>query len=994
MSGASGILGWVAGSFALAATAQQAAAQENAATDQPRLEAGNLEGEQDSLGPSSEAIRGRGNVDPDTNDILVTGVRALQRTSIELKRNSTLIVDGLVGDEIGALPDNSVADALERIPGVAADRFKGFANDLTVRGLGPTLSFATFNGREVSNAGPDRSVSFQQFPSELVSGIAVYKTQQADFLDGGVAGVVALRSIRPLDYGKRLLRAEFRTDYQPKGDDVIGEDGLGYRASLVFSDAFSTGLGEVGIAIGFQRQDTTAPEDYYTGNATLQPCNTSALNPGLLTGSPLQQTAVGANQNCALTSGPRTVGGIVVGEGRGDVYFANSSRVFRAQRTVEVRDAIMGALQWRPAPTLDISLDGQWSKRASTEERNNLVITEGLRGLQPLVIGTGDDGHSRGALVSYRGNSFVENQLEDRQRDEDYVGVGVTATWRPGRWTASLDGSYSASRRTERQRQTRLRSTGRAAYTLSYVDGSAVPQVDFGSLDVTDPVSFLNTAPNSAYARNRFATDRRDRIWALRADVGRRFDGLVDEISVGFRFSDRHRTNDNARNADRDVLVPVDGLQPAQLITRANQNCRAPFTSSSWMDGRGTNLARWATFDNDCLFRTFTGGDRLPYLADGRDPSDIDVRERIWAAYAMASFSGVAPVNFTGNAGVRWVDTNVRSIGYRQSYIVTIDPGADTYSVAVDPAGRLSRLSGEGGYRYLLPSLNLAFDLMREVKLRVAGYRALARSGIESFGAGITLSPSTGTGSDAIIFNATTGNPELRPLRAWNADVSLEWYPSRDTLLSVAGYYKWITGAVIGGLEPRPTDITVTTTTAAPGGPRDTRTVTISPVAPTNDPDRRTLYGVEATVSHAFRWLPRPLDGFGVTATAARTFTDLRFPDTSPVAAYVDPASLFGLSDWIASGSLWYERDRLSLRSSYTYRSDYFKPNGGTNRSVVGSGSLDLALQYAFTSNVLVNVQALNVTGTGDVFYKGGRDSIAEVSDIGPQYFLGVRLRF
>jgi outer membrane receptor for ferrienterochelin and colicin len=109
--------------------------------------------------------------DPELAEIVVSGMRETQRTSIELKRDASVIVDGIVNDEIGALPDNSVGDTLERITGVVADRFKGNANELSVRGLGPTLSFSTFNGREVSTAGPDRSVAFQQFPSELVNGL-------------------------------------------------------------------------------------------------------------------------------------------------------------------------------------------------------------------------------------------------------------------------------------------------------------------------------------------------------------------------------------------------------------------------------------------------------------------------------------------------------------------------------------------------------------------------------------------------------------------------------------------------------------------------------------------------------------------------------------------------------------------------------------------------------------------------------------------------------
>ena len=334
----------------------------------------------------------------DGDEILVTGTRATQRSSIAFKRDADVVVDGLVSDEIGATPDNSVGDTLERIVGVSADRFKGNANELSVRGLGPTLSFSTFNGREVSTAGPDRSVAFQQFPSELVNGVLVYKTQRADFLEGGVGGVIELRSMKPLDYGKRRIQFEVRGDFQPQDNDVYQHDGLGYRANISYTDQFSTGLGDIGVSIGYQRQDTTAPEDYYNGNSTFQLCNTSANNPALVTGSAATLVAAGAGANCTFATGPRLVPPstgatpVLVGETRGDTYFANSSRSFRSQYTSEVRDGLIGAIQWRPSPDFEIAIDGQYSKRASLEDRNVLGITEGLRGVQPLVIGDGSNG--------------------------------------------------------------------------------------------------------------------------------------------------------------------------------------------------------------------------------------------------------------------------------------------------------------------------------------------------------------------------------------------------------------------------------------------------------------------------------------------------------------------------------------------------------------------------------------------------------------------------
>lgn len=928
-------------------------------------------------------------------EILVTGARATQRTSIEFKRNADVVVDGLVSDEIGATPDNSVGDTLERIVGVSADRFKGNANELSVRGLGPTLSFSTFNGREVSTAGPDRSVAFQQFPSELVNGVLVYKTQRADFLEGGVGGVIELRSLKPLDYGKQRIQFEIRGDFQPQDNDVYQHDGLGYRANISYTDQFSTGIGDIGISIGYQRQDTTAPEDYYNANATFQVCNTSALNPFLLTGTAAAQTAAGANQNCANATGPRSAGTppVVVGETRGPVYFANTSRSFRTQNTAEVRDGLIGAIQWRPSSVFEVSIDGQYSKRASLEDRNVLQITEGLRGVQPLIIGNDTNGYSTGALMSYRGNSNLENQLETRQRNEEYIGGGLSLIWSPDRWNVAFDASYSNSHRTETQKQTRMRSTVRVPYTLTYNGDDVVPTVDFGTFDITNHGNFLATANNAVYARRRFVTDRQDRIWAARLDINRELDGFFTDLKLGGRISDHQRTNDNARNNDLNT-IPGTAAQVTALITQANQQCRVPFTTTSYMQGMGTNVTRWATFDNDCLFRTFAGSDdALPTPADGRDPSDIDVTERIYAAYAMANFESQAgDIPFSGNIGVRWIKTDVTSIGFRQAYRLTIDTVGDDYSIAVDPTQPLFTNTARGSYNYFLPSANIAFELSQEVKLRLAAYRALARSGIESFGAGISLTPTVdAVGVNNIIFNATTGNPNLKPLRAWNVDASLELYASKDTLLSVAGYYKWAKGTVIGRSEPIPTDITVTT--IRDGGAPTTQSFTINPVGPSNDLETRNLYGVEATFSHALTWLPDPLDGFGVQGSVNRAFANFEFPDTSPIAAFTDPANLIGLSKWTASGSVYYEKWGLSLRANLRYRSGYYKPNGGTNREIRGGTYLNLSAQYDLTKNVQLKLQALNITGTSDIMYKGGYDSIAEVSTSGTQYFFGFRVR-
>lgn len=898
-------------------------------------------------------------------EVVVSGVRETQRSSIEMKRAAPVIVDGIINDEIGQLPENSVGDTLERITGVAGDRFKGNANELSVRGLGPTLSFSTFNGREVSTAGADRSVAFQQFPSELVNGVLVYKTQQADFPEGGIAGVVELRSIKPLELGKRRIQGEIRGVYLPKDADINGRDGIGDRSNISYIDSFETGIGDIGVSIGYQHQDQAAPEDYYSGNSTFTPCVTSAVS------------AAGSAVNCNNTGG--------AGMSVGPRYFATSSRNFNQKETSEIRDGAIGTVQWKPTEDLDIALDAQYSNRESLENRNMLVITEAARGIQPLVIGGQGNDFSQGSLISYAGNSNLEVQLERRLREEEYKGAGLGATWQHERWEVSSDLSYSKSHRTELLKQTNMRAPQRVVYTFDR-SRDEVPDVTFNNFDITNPANFLMTAPvnNSNYARYRLGTDRYDEIGAARLDVTYELDGFLTAIKTGARYSEHERTNDANNNSDQPLPVSYDGRTPAQLVAAANANCRRPFTTSSFMSESSSNINSWALFDNDCVFRTYTGQDKLPLAADSRGPEDIDVTEKITAFYVMSNFaSELWSKAVSGNFGVRYVRTTVDSKGYRSDVTVTPSIGGAAATIVVVP-GTLTQISGSGDYDYVLPSANVSFDLTDITKLRLAAYRALSRVGIEEFNVGVNpVADATATTVEGVLARSNTGNPQLKPMLSWNVDASLEFYPTQDTLLSFATYYKRIKNASFDAVQPFPTTIVA-----------NGQLVTFNAIAPANDPERRDLYGFEVTGSHALSYLPSPFDGFGVNGGYNYVESNFEFPDPTLVAPYVDGADLRGLSKHTANGSVYWEKYRFSLRASYVYRSDYSKPNSGTLRNVDSSGYLNLSAQYDVTEYLQLELQALNVTDTRDIMYKAGGDSIAEVSESGPQYYFGARFRF
>ena len=360
--------------------------------------------------PAAEAASAPDDQSSAVEEVVVSGIRATQRNSIAVKRDSTVIVDGLVNDEIGATPDNSVGETLERITGVASDRFKGSASEISVRGLGPFLGFSTLNGRELSSGSGDRAVSFQQFPSELVSGVLVYKSQQADFVEGGVSGVVELKTLRPLDYGKRRFQIEARGNYLPYNDRVRGSDPIGMRIAGSFTDSFDTRIGEVGVSLGFATTNSSAPEDFYATSTSWVPCNSVNPTPTLLNGA----STTLAGSNCRYTAGSSD-----------PVYFATSNYAFRQIITQDERKAVIGALQWRPNDIWDFNVDVQLSRRKSFEDRNDLSIAEGRRGITPLEV------EPNGALSRWSGNSYLEVAGTIRNREEDYDGGGFAAPRRP-----------------------------------------------------------------------------------------------------------------------------------------------------------------------------------------------------------------------------------------------------------------------------------------------------------------------------------------------------------------------------------------------------------------------------------------------------------------------------------------------------------------------------------------------------------------------------------
>lgn len=909
---------------------------------------------------------------PDDQAIVVTGLRETIQTSIRTKRDQTAIVDALSSTEIGNIPALSVGEAIQTIAGATTHREKGGASEIALRGLGPFLSNSTFNGRDATNGSGDRAVNFNQFPSELINEIMIYKSQQADLVEGGVAGTIELGTLRPLAFGRQRIQAEFKVNHSAYQDRILGTDSLGWRGTFSYVDQFELGrAGELGIALGFQRNETNNPEETFAASTTWVACDA---------------TRTVLNGNCPQVTAQQVASGT-------PFYLAPNSLTYRQISEDDRRDAFFGAIQWRPDPGLDINLDFQYSDRTFNEQRNDLNLSEGQRAIANRVI------DPAGFLTAYTGQSSIETVSTLLTRAEEYLGGGLNIQYEPTeRLTLRADFSYSRTRRRETERSVRLRTdprdifgnvtpinNQRIPYTYELGQGFAPiitidPRFDVTNWDLFSDDTRIRRDEN--FRENEIVAGRFDAVYELQ-------DPFLRSLHAGVRYS-RQTYN------DYDDRVEINVENPA-LERQANLACRVPFQQRDYLSSVDGAIHNWAAFDPLCLFEQHLGTTDPGRNDDVRSVANRDVTEGVWAGYVMASYATDedVPLPISGNVGVRVVNTSVTSNGLRSALDVVNNPDG---SIRLVESGDFDTVTIENATTRVLPSANVTFHLQDDLFLRFAVYKAMSRPAPSSLGAGRTITLESGNNftsiEEAVREIRANGSPRLEPLMSWNYDASLEYYLNRDSLFSAAVYYKQFNG----GFIPVVTDEQFTI-----GG----QDVTI-PVVQTANSDRRSrIYGLELTLTHRFSWLPAPLDGLG--ARLVYTYANSNFENQdirlgeifNPVTGVttpgiIPPANLSGFSENVVSAQAYYQKGPISLQAVYNYRSDYYQDFvGGNNqlRYVRSNDTFDLRASYQFTRNVSVSFEAVNIFNEPKVTDMPVPGSIRQYHYYGPRYFLGVRVR-
>lgn len=992
----------------------------------------------------------------ETETIEVTGTRATMTRSLSEKKNTVAIVDAIAAADFGELPGLSLSDVIENITSVSGHRGKGSASEMSIRGLGPFLGYATFNQRTVTSAGYSRAVNFKKFPSELSDKVVVYKSQQADLIEGGVAGTINVDPLKALDYGKRQVIAEIEGVYNSHTARQDDYSGLGSEFNVSYVDQFrDTGFGDIGFSVGYKVSDSSNPEESVKSSSNMYSCATR-----LADGTPLA-VADDCEDNNDGTNTSVTRENIDDYD-KDSVFLVPSSYTFRNQEEEDEREAFVGTVQWQPNADWDVNFDLEYSNNFYFEDRHDFTLTSARRELEDHIIG---EDHS---LLYATGIAKLESQGYYREEDETYNGLGLNIEhYVNDSLRIEMDLSYSKSWRNRTSWKSRIVTNDYWNYSMDIRD-NRLPQLTFldenrlaegeagytgvGVFDPTDPQSWSTENNNGRETTNRYEREmeeRFDRIKAVKFDAEYVLDnGFFSTVKAGVRYSEQSLYSDN--DDDRAVIPHYDDsyedgvvqdtaeyrVDDTEIGNLLINNCFNDWSNPEWMsseDGtaisgntaNGTPANQWAQFDGRCGFAnisqvgelqadgTYSFVDIGPY-DDRRSPGDDLIDENIFAAYAMGNiYTSLFGYDVTGNVGVRMVQTKVESTGYRLPYDITEttqDDGTINYSIGLSgERDEVETIVRENESLRFLPSANITFHLDDEVLLRGALYRAMSRPNLQDLGAGRVIDDNEDndiTSLSQLINRVDGDNPYIDPLMSENADISLEWYPSEDMYVSTAFYFKKFNA----NFRSVSLDETLNFRRKADDGTiLDDVEVPVIVNSNTYTDEPAYLRGIEFSYQQAFAFLPEPFDGLGTKMSynyASSSFDnqDGAFGDIYNAEGeleqegldFVDSANLFGFSKHVFSGSVYWDIGDFEFRVLYKSRSKYFQPNTGAraNRYVEPFEYVDATAKYRFNKNYSLYFKVKNVLDEAQYMTRTTDTTPTLISSSGPKYFLSFKAKF
>ncbi len=841
------------------------------------------------------------------DQIVVTGIRSSIQNSLSAKKNADGIVEAISAEDVGKLPDLSIADALARLPGITAQRVRGRSQQISIRGLGPDFSLSLLNGREIVSAGNNRGIEFDQFPSELIAQGIVYKTPNASLSAFGIAGAVDLRTIKPLSFKDRKVNLSARY--------VINDNG---KLNPDFSDQ---GYRFFGSYID-QNDDGTL--GWYIG-ATVQ-----------------------SNPNQTFQRELKTNSNQVSRDANGLIYPSDNPRQGVTSREFE-RTSIAGALQFEPNDRFQASIDAFYT---DTQDSGIFRGTE-----TPIASWSGaqfDGAVGAGPFADAARYSAVVPILrtDTEGNTAEIFAIGGNATYDVSdRLRLMVDYGFSTLDRQdidfESYAGTGLARSG-AQDTLTFFFPDDGEYSISGVLDYTDPSTMLLTDPGG-WGQVGFVREPEfdDELHQLRLEADYALEaGPLSSVKVGYIYTEREKNNNETANfIDRGPNFVGDAIAiPTDSIVG---------TTNSGLIGQDIIAYDASGFVDAGIYQLRAAG-----------PANWSVQEQIHTAYAMFDIlADIGSVAVRGNAGVQYINTDQSSVG---SITFASTPQLNNVRETYDHWLPSVNLSFE-----IMPDtfVKLAFaqSITRARLDQLAANQGIQASNplscFDNTGDGIPDVLVAQNPPALSCFSVDGGNPSLRPYESTSYDVSFEKYFSPASAIAIAFFHKDISSWVENNTSLA--DLSDQIRTVGAGAFLDANpSVGIGTVnGPVNLADG-SITGVEATLRLDFVDIVEVLDGFG--ASFSYTYADGEITSTTG-----DPIDIPGYSENIWSSDIYYDRGglqaKLSARFRGEYRSEILEFNGQlAGQDAQGETVLDAQLGYTWDSGPLngfgVQFEVFNLT--------------------------------
>ena len=881
------------------------------------------------------------------NQVVITGIRASRESSLSAKRNADSLVEVVTAEDVGKMPDKNVADAIQRVPGIniasSAGGEGGFSeNDrVSVRGTSPSLTQTLINGHAVSTGDwfvlnlfgttVGRSASFSLLPSEMVGRVVVRKSATADLAEGGVAGAIDIQTRKPFDF-KKAFTAEasvglMHTDLAKKTDPQLS-------ALVAWKNEAKT-LGVLVQAFDQKqhlRRDGVEVLGYYAiDKSKFAPGSTSVIN--------------GTVQSIDKLNG--VLAPSLIGSG-----------LFE-----QTRHRQGGALEIQLKPSNDVLLGlSAFTSTVDASNMNTNFMASPKWLLQSGVVPTK-------ATVSADGKTllaaeFPQNTVSNSIINDSGIRPGAKQQSNylnlDGRWTVNdrltVTGQIGKTRGTGQSQEFasevgNVGGAGAVPFALSYAMNGLgkAPNVGLSNSAGADFRDYKNQVWNWNFGALVKVPDTEtygsiDADWAVDK-------GVLESVKAGLRSTDHSRSNGNWlssgpnwANADINKLIPAwsGGTYPSNFGSAFG----APLTGMFRL--RYADLANWASVS--------TTANPNPNASFNYDPvqrhewaNDFDVSEKTQAGYVMANLAGD---QWRGNVGVRLVRT-------QGHYSTLRSPNSTDAAASIDSSslfGPFVKSFVDRSYTDVLPSANLSVKLARDLTLRAAIAKTMARPDYTALSSTTSLNDQLNTGS--------AGNPNLDPVRSTNLDLAVEYYFAPRSLVSVGLFRQDFRSFV---------DYRVT-----PGqyfSDLNKRIETYNITQPVNVGAKN--QGIELGYQ-------QPLFGnFGVNA------------NYTYASGQVDGGGeMSGNSRHTYNLEGWYENDKLSARVAYSHRSAFYGSyDRGVKMHMDQAGTLVASLNYKLSETYSVSLDGLNLNNPTLKYYGDTKEQPRAFYSNGRQYYLTLRAK-